>query len=362
MLLDLLRLSLGRCAPGAVSRMSFDMTDWQAVLSMAVRNGVAPLLHCGLGDARDVPIPGHVASGLATEFFENAALHLLHETALDRLGLLFQRKGIPFVVLKGVGLGALLYPQPEWRPCGGDIDILVQNADYGRARSALLEIGYEPDDPISERHELTYTGEAEFSTSMGGTKIIVDLHTDFNANSWGKVSGFDMEGFWEDRFFMEHHGIRMPFLPADAHLVFLAIHLAANHVFDRLINFCDLDLLVRKFARDIDWRHIAGYVRSRGGGKALYFALSYTRRLLGTPIPAWFLEALKPGPFSRALVPARHLLLRGEPPPKAMHRYIHVVLLDDPRLMQKSLRFFVRRFLSERAVKRRKRSSLNYPR
>jgi hypothetical protein len=33
---------------------------------------------------------------------------------------------------------------------------------------------------------------------------------------------------------------------------------------------------------------------------------------------------------------------------------MHVVLLDDPRLMQKSLRFFVRRFLSERAVKKKK--------
>jgi len=40
---------------------------------------------------------------------------------------------------------------------------------------------------------------------------------------------------------------------------------------------------------------------------------------------------------------------------------MHVVLLDNPGLMQKSLRFFVKRLLSERAVNKRKRSALRGP-
>lgn len=358
-LLELLRLSLGRVSHREFSRRFPERPDWDAVLAMAVRHGIAPLLHRALEGAREIPMPERVASALAVEFIENAALHLLHERALRTVALLFQRRNLPFAVLKGIGLGALLYPEPEWRPPGGDIDILVKASDYGRARAALMEVGFRPDDPLSELHELTYVGEASFSMPAGGTDVIVDLHTDFNANSWGKVSGFDMEGFWDRLFTTDSYGIRLPFLPADAHLVFLAIHLAANHVFDRLINFCDLHLLVTKFAKNIDWPHIAGYARSRGGGKALFFALRLTRRLLGTPIPGPFLAAVMPGSFSRALVPARFLLLRREAPPKALHRYMHVALLDSPALMQRSMRFFVRRFLSELAVKRNKRSSLN---
>ncbi|MBW1786711.1 MAG: nucleotidyltransferase family protein [Deltaproteobacteria bacterium] len=350
-LLSMIRFALGHDAEEALERSTSREIDWDAVTAMAVYHGVAPLIHTAMSNNPGIPVPGRVKAALAREFVSCSAVRMFHEKALNDVVRLLNAHKLPFVILKGIALAALVYPDPESRPSGGDIDILIKNEDYPRVKRALAEIGYGLDNPRSERHELTYIGEAEFSKNFGGGKVVLDVHTDFNANSWGKVSGFDMEGFWEDLTMLEYFGALLPVLAVNAHLVFLAIHAAANHVFDRMIVFCDLDLMIRKYENGIDWPYIAAYIDARGGKKAIYFALNYCRELLGTPVPDSFLHTVKPSHASRALVPEQRLLLgRGEPS-KNTHRYMHLVLLDNPRLMFKSLRFFVKRFLSERATR-----------
>ena len=350
-LLLMTRLALGHESDKAPLRSISPETDWDAVAAMIVHHGVAPLLHRAVEKDPGFPIPKGVRARLAGEFISCSAVRLFQERALYEVVRLLNGHSLPFVILKGIPLAALVYPDPESRPSGGDIDLLIRNEDYPGVKRALAEIGYRLDNPRSEYHELTYIGEAVFSKDVGGGRSVLDVHTDFNANSWGKVSGVDMEGFGQGRETVECLGARLPVLPVNAHLVFLAFHAAANHVFDRMIIFCDLDLMIRKYENRIDWSAIAARADARGGKKALYFALYYCKELLGTPVPSSFLRAVRPGPAARALIPERRLLLQREAPSKNIHRYMHLVLLDSPLLMFKSFGFFMKRFLSERRTR-----------
>jgi len=327
--------------------------DWDEVAVMAVHHGISHLLYDSLKRSEAIQLPSRVEEILEAEYIGNFAMYLLYEKALKGIVDHFMQGGLAFVVHKGLGLSALLYPKPELRPCGGDFDIFVRREDYRKAKALLKEIGYRLDQAHLEAHHMTYSGEVKFVKSVIGKKLVVDLHADFIANHWGKVSGFDIKDFWDHLQAVKYNDFYIPHLPENVYLFFLCIHCAANHIFERLINFCDIDLFVRKYKDEIDWGYIAEFARKNGSRKTLYHSLNYCRALLSTPVPFHFLEQIKPSSFSISLVPTKLLLIRNKKPPLRLDRYTRLMLLDNPLLLFKSAFLYLRRILAEFLMKRR---------
>ena len=95
------------------------------------------------------------------------------ERILLSVGATFDRRGVPFVVLKGPALAHSLYPDPSWRPFG-DLDLLVRTQDWRTACAILAELGFrrelpEPAAGFDERF-----GKA--ATHMGPDGQQLDLH------------------------------------------------------------------------------------------------------------------------------------------------------------------------------------------
>ena len=349
-LLTLLRCALGHGGDMDPAPLSSDGLDWEKLRRLAEHHGVAALLHHHFEQHPAVPIPRQVRKAFADAYLRNSVLGLFHWQALQRLLQAFGAAGIPLLVHKGLGLATLLYQPPELRPAGGDIDLFVQPARYRDARQTLEALGYRLMDARRENHDLRYIGEVKFAREESGRQVVVDLHTDFIANHWGKVSGFEMRGFWHRLLYSPYEGSRIPCLPPEPYLFFLAIHCAANHVFERLIFFCDLDLFIRKFAGELNWSYLENYARATLSTKALYYPLRLCRELLGTPVPVATLEGLKPGPFSDLLMPWKRLLYRTEKPPKSLERHVHLLLLDNPLHIFRSVRIFLSRVSAERRM------------
>jgi len=357
-ILSFLRFSLGYEPPDSTMNMLPEILDWEKVVLLADYHGISPLLHHTLNRSEEIRLPPYVVGALSKAYIANSATGLLYEKALEEIIHHFTQKGLSFVVHKGLSLAALLYPEPELRPFGGDFDILIQQEDYPKARTLLEEVGYELVYAHYEQHELDYIGEVKFGKYASGKQLIVDLHTDFNANHWGKVSGFDIKGFWDNLLIVRYGSFNIPCLPVDVYLFFLSIHCAANHIFDRLITFCDIDLLIRKYRSEVDWGHMAEYARINGARKTLYHALRYCKWLLDTPVPNDLLEEIKPGALSIALIPTRSLLLRSNKAPKGLERYMHILLLDNPINFFKSIILYVKRIISEIFIRRKTGSAL----
>ncbi len=351
-ILSFLRYALGYESLENITRMASEPLNWEEVAIMAKHHGISPILYDSLQKNKQSPIARqHLEERLAKEYIANCASILLHERALKAIIAHFEERGLTFTVHKGLGLSALLYSKPELRPCGEDFDILIKKPDYIRAKSLLEEIGYQLEDIRYAQFEIVNIGEVRFVKYMSGKKLTVDLHADFIANAWGKVSGFEVRDFWDNLSRVKYHDFYIPCLPVEAYLLFLSIHCAANHIFDRLIIFCDLDLFVRKYRSKIDWGYLAGYAGTNGAKKTLYHALNYCRQLLGTPVPVYFLKEIKPGALSIYLVPEKFLLLRSRKPPESLKRYLHIILLDNPFHFFKSAFIFVKRFFARIFIK-----------
>jgi hypothetical protein len=350
-ILSFLRYSLGYEPADNTIRMTSKSLDWEAVAVMSSHNGISSMLNDSLQRTQQLQVPKHFEDHLQKEYIANLSLSLFYEQSLKTIVQHFKQNSLTFVIHKGLGLSALLYPKLGLRPCGGDFDILVRKKDYSAAKALLEAIGYKIYDSRFEQHELTYIGEAKFIKKTNVAKLVVDLHTDFNANHWGKVSGFDMTNFWEDLLQVKYNDFFIPHLPVKASLFFLSIHCAANHIFDRLQSFCDIDLFVRKFEREIDWEYTANYAKMNGSRKTLYHPLNYCKKLLGTPVPSDFLKKIMPGSLSISLVPDRCLLLRNNKPPKYLEQYMHIILLDNTLNIFKSVIIFIRRLVGALLIK-----------
>jgi len=350
-ILSFLRCSLGHEKPDNTIRMASESLGWETVAVMASHHGISSILYDFLQKTEQLKVPQHFEDHLRKEYIANFSLSLFYEKSLKTIVQHFKQHDLTFAIHKGLGLSALLYPKPGLRPCGGDFDILVRKQDYSAAKALLEEIGYKIYDSRFEQHELTYIGEAVFIKKTNVAKLVVDLHTDFNANHWGKVSGFDMTNFWEDLLQVKYNDFFIPHLTVKAALFFLSIHCAANHVFNSLKTFCDIDLFIRKYEGEIDWEYTANYAKMNGSRKTLYHPLNYCKKLLGTPVPSDFLTKIKPGSLSISLVPDRYLLLRNNKPPKYLERYMHIILLDNPLNIFKSVIIFIRRIFGAILIK-----------
>ncbi|MCX8012634.1 MAG: nucleotidyltransferase family protein, partial [Desulfobacterota bacterium] len=311
--------------------------------------GVGPLLYNSLLKNLPIDLPEKLKIALKEEYISNSALSLFYGKALKEIVAHLQKNEITFALHKGLGIAALLYPDPVLRPCGGDFDLFIKREDYSRTKSRLREIGYQLLQPEYEKYEINYAQEVKFIKLMPGKDILIELHLEFNAHPWTKISGFDLKGFWDKLVAVKYNDFYIPCLPVEPNLFFLILHCAVNHNFDRLILFCDIDLLIRKYQSVIDWEHIADYACQNNCRKAFYFTLNYCRQMLATPIPDSFLKRLTPGRILHLLLSSRRIIFSKDKdnPKKGLKnyfckKYMHLLLLDNPLLFYKSMALFLR--------------------
>ena len=132
-------------APGRPDPLDFsgmELPEWQALLELAGRHQLAPLLARGLrnrGTAGPESIQSELrkASRVAALRADRAAQQL--HGIIDRLAA----GGITPLVLKGAALAYSAYPSAGLRSFS-DLDLLVRPSDRAGAAELLAEAGFEP--------------------------------------------------------------------------------------------------------------------------------------------------------------------------------------------------------------------------
>lgn len=188
----------------------------------------------------------------------------------------------PFVVWRGLHLGAFLYDDPSER-IGSDVDLLVAESDRERVVRALIGAGYAPEPRrATASHELVLAGHG----------VYVDLH-------WHVVrpgrSGFDLAGW-----VLEHRETRggVPVPSSTASAVVLLVHTAlTEHVTGRLIRAMDVARLVQR--DDVDWREVVATLDTAGLKTAAWTTLKWTERVLDCEVPPALEQALRPSAVRR---------------------------------------------------------------
>lgn len=128
---------------GVAARASREVRCWEGLARSAALNQLRPQLAACL---RAIELSSPEARGIRAELEEVAGAHrghgLMISAELIRILEVLRSAAIPAVPFKGPAFAALLGAGPAQREAG-DLDILIEEANIGRAVEALSVLGYE---------------------------------------------------------------------------------------------------------------------------------------------------------------------------------------------------------------------------
>jgi hypothetical protein len=264
-----------RAAAGAVR-------DWMIVPRLALRHGVTAYVRATLAEC--VPQADHrAASALKSDELAEVASVLLLDVALARMLAAFRERGISAIVLKGPGLSRYVHPRRSLRPYR-DVDLVVRARDLDAAAIAILEMGFVEIPYQAEVARVAFAAsgaEAPFHRMFanGSERALVELHAD--PLQLGLLPT-DEEERWRLARSAPEIGPGALILGDEDQLIQLCVH-AHKHGFDRLMWLKDLDLFIRSHGDTLDWDRIAAVAGREGVKASLWYALSLSSYLLGTP-------------------------------------------------------------------------------
>ncbi len=237
------------------------------ITELAARHSVLPIVVNRIGQ----PGPDLLVS--------NAAFTMLLRLRLEEIARSFQKRGLPFVVLKGAEFADRLYPEPAMRGFT-DIDLMVSRDVLPKIAEVLKSLGYEPYVPEGLNHSAPY-GE-EVWRSSGPVKFSVEIHWNL-VNSPPVQRGVSV--LFED-LQRDTYGR----LTDSAMLLIAAVHGAVSHQFDRLGLLLDVRQAAIAAAETADETYLIETAARTGARLSLVTALALAYRLWGDAECARFLK------------------------------------------------------------------------
>lgn len=291
-------------------------SGWDIVIRLARRsNLLGRLAHLvedrGLSEQIPLPVRGHLRAVMMLS--DNHARVVNWE--IDRIQQALDDLDIPLVLLKGAGyvLAGL--------SCGrgrlfNDIDILVPKTALPRVEQALKLCGWisTHHDSYDQRYYRTWMHELP-PLIHAQRRTVLDVHHAIIPET-SRLSSSPAPLFESAIGIEGRPGLQV--LSPEDRILHSAAHLFLEGDFDQgLRDLVDLDTLVRDYIdRESSWTTLVARAQALNLELPLYYALRYTNRILGTPVPEdvqhtldnagpgarlWLMDAL----FRRGLAP-RH--------------------------------------------------------
>jgi len=249
-------------------------------VSLAVDHRLSVLLASRLQDLGQIDdLPEQARRALRDRLLARQSDHHELEQALIPTAAALESAGIPYIVLKGSALGALLYREPLHREMS-DVDILVQPEQFAAARSALESAGFTfpSDDDIAFWKEAYYNLPI---TPPHGNRAIVEIH--WSIAQQGRHHP-DITGLFARARPCRFAGIEsLAFSPLDQFL-HQALHLSYHYYQPRLAWVLDLALLLSR--EDLPAPELFERAERWGMRIPLLLSFAYVERIFPGCLPA----------------------------------------------------------------------------
>jgi hypothetical protein len=274
---------------GAAAARAFAPADWESILALAQRHGVAPLLH------RQLHADGLLGS-LAPDTAERLA-QTRRETALANLRLYGEFRivaqalhaaGIPLMALKGLHLAELVYRDIGLRPMS-DLDILVPRDQLRATLAALYAQGYRYNEVLAAS-EPAMSALNEITVIRPASGISVDVH--WGLNEIPHAPAESLREIWRCARAARLGDSEALVMPPELLLVHLCAHAACANFFvaDARV-LCDVAEILRAYP-GLDWDKVVEHGSGHGWTRGVAAALRLARDHYGVPVPEPALKAL----------------------------------------------------------------------
>ena len=270
--------------------------DWIALIRLAMRHDVMPLLYRNLQKICPESVPENVLGPLRTRYHIQAAQARRRTDELARILPLFEEHGILAVPYKGPVLAQRLYGDLSLREFG-DLDIMILERDVPRAKDLIQHLGYEviylkDTDQLAEH--IRANRELIFDHRSDGTRL--ELHWRFALQSL--CVKHDPERFLQrfERIWLA--GAQVPSLPLEVYFLILSLH-ATKHKWRQLKLICDIAEILGH--GDLDWRYVLREADDQGLKRMLAVGVLLAEDSLEVVIPAELARGLQTDRTTRAL-------------------------------------------------------------
>lgn len=274
--------------------------DWAEVFQAVCRNGLLGLTQRYLSHHQTLDYPPRAFRQQVAEAQRLSAMRMLLmyrnvRWVLDQL----VRAGLDFMVVKGLAVGHVVYPNPDLRSFN-DLDLIVRERDWSDMHRALLAMGFQPEKPWAHPppklvpeavlYELKYWHPQR--------RLLVEVHYEDILNTG--LASCNPEMYWKRVTWVEIDGIAVKAMSLEHQLVHLCAH-AHYHGYSRLNWLTDIAFIIRDHADQIDWDMVLATVRNEEAQVSVYYTLDILTRLLGVSAPRGVVAALRPDWFRRWL-------------------------------------------------------------
>lgn len=263
--------------------------NWEAIVALAQRHGVAPLLHRRLqAEGTLALIAPAIADELAKARRETALGNLRLYGEFRNISKTLRDAGIPVLALKGLHLADLVYRDIGLRPMS-DLDLLVPRAHLRAALAALGAQGYRYNEMLAAS-EQAMSGLNEITVMSPVSGISIDLH--WGLNEIRGTGANSLQEIWRSARPARLGDSDALVMPAELLLVHVCAHSACANFFvgdARLL--CDVAEIVHRYPA-LDWDKVVEHGSRHGWTRGVAAALRLARDHLGVAVPAPALAAL----------------------------------------------------------------------
>lgn len=318
--------------------MPVDAATWANVVHLAGRHRVTALLLHRLRLSRsDTQIPPELLAGLRNRERANGLRALQQQAAFLEFSRKLSSEGVRTIALKGLHIGATLYPSPGAREMY-DIDVLVTRDDVPRALAAASALGFVAASTAGLELDLAAAHHLPPLVRRG---VSLEIH-------WRLVSPATNTRPMDAVLLMRR---AVPFRLAGTEVLGLAstdlllhfcAHASHQHLFEqRLAAICDIALLVRE--RAIDWGGVAAMAREWGTERGTWLILRVAEVLGFADLGPAAVAGFRVTADDQVVAAALAQVFRPPDPLRISH---HLTRLADPSMpLAARARLFVTRAL-----------------
>lgn len=351
---------LVHCARGEISpiiacqtrEMIHSGPNWEYVVGQCLRHRVAPLAYHILRRFRGEGVPEDVLEKLRDyqhiTVLRNMAIYAELRSMLGSM----DDAGILVICLKGVALAQTVYRSLSLRPMV-DMDILVKQADADKAHRMLLQCGYRVTYPVITDENTDLVGHLPpyLKPRPGGGMFMLEVRDDLSS-ALGILGGWrmDPDDMWENAIAFDFNGRRAWTLAPEHLILYLSLH-AAKHLYNLsplMIWWCDIAEAQRRYDGDIDWGFVVETAKRSGVEEYLYQSLSFTTGFLDAPMPAQYLEDLRPSYLLVPLQDVMECIVQGNSDKLHVYGYNHLSFIVSLRGTQRKIVYLIKNLFPNR--------------
>lgn len=252
---------------------NLSLSDWEHIIHKSQKHSLAPLMYRYL---RDINPNNNIPSRVLHRFRNLYRLNLIYNMRLfgelKRVINLFNKNGIPVIVLKGAHLAEIVYGNIGMRVFG-DIDLLIKKNQVKKAQQSL------------EQTSRFYRFNRDF----------IDIH-------WYIEQFFDvdMKKVWGRTQKASIAGEKVLVLTPEALVVHLCVHASFHHLFqfDSLKTFFDIKEIIDYYNSQLIWEEVIDCAVEWGFKHSVFLTLELAEELVGAKVPRYVIKNLKPNEFN----------------------------------------------------------------